>query len=194
MMRVGGRNVLLVLVVLAAGVAAISVAARRHTEQRSRLDAGMPTPALTGSAVRGGSVSLAGLHGHVVLLSFLNSRAEATREGDPSRAQIVFLRSMQRQHARFGLRVIVLDAADLAGAGRPSRDDLVNYTYDWNLDAAIAVLPDDGSSARRFAVQHVPTTFLIGPDGVVRERWDGFAPPARLDLAIRRLEGRGPIG
>jgi hypothetical protein len=193
-MRVGGRKLLLVLAVLAGVVAVISVAALRRSGERPRLEAGMHAPALAGSAVRGGSISLDRLHGHVVLLSFLNSRAEASAEGDPSRAQIVFLRSMQRQHARFGLRVIVVDAAELAGADRPSRNDLVNYTYDWNLDPAIAVLPDDGTFAGRFAVEHAPTTLLIGPDGVVRERWDGFAPAARLDLAIRRVEGRSPTG
>jgi hypothetical protein len=191
-MRVGGRKVLLVLVVLAGVIAVISVAALRRTEERAHLEAGMRAPALAGSAVRGGSIAFGRLHGHVVLLSFLNSRAEATPEGDPSRAQIVFLRSMERQHARFGLRVIVVDAAELSGAGRPSRNDLLNYTYDWNLDPAVAVLPDDGAFAGQFAVERVPTTFLIGPDGVVRERWDGFAPAARLDLAIRRLEARGP--
>jgi hypothetical protein len=190
----GGRKLLLVLVVLAAVIAVISVAALRRGDERPRLDAGMPAPALVSSAVRGGSVSLDCLYGHVVLLSFLNTRADATPEGDPSRAQIVFLRSMQRQHARFGLRVIVVDAAELAGAGRPSRNDLVNYTYDWNLDPAIAVLPEDGTFAGRFAVENAPTTFLIGSDSVVRERWDGFAPAARLDLAIRRLEGRSPTG
>jgi hypothetical protein len=192
--RLGGRKLLLVPAGQAAVIAVISVAALRHAEEESRLDVGMSAPALAGSAVRGGNVRLAGLRGHVVLLSFLNSRAEATPEGDPSRAQIVFLRSMERQHGRFGLRVIVVDAAELAGAGRPSRNDLVNYTYDWNLDPAIAVLADDGTAARRFAVEHAPTTFLIGPDGVVRDRWNGFAPAARLDLAIRRLEGRGPTG
>ena len=185
---------MLVLLVLAAVIALIAVGALRRTEERPHLEVGTPAPALAGTAVRGGSVSLDRLHRHVVLLSFLNSRADATAEGDPSRAQIVFLRSMQRQHARFGLRVIVVDAAELAGAVRPSRNDLVNYTYDWNLDPAIAVLPDDGTLARRFAVEHAPATFLIGPDGVVRERWDGFAPAARLDLAIRRLEGRSPTG
>jgi cytochrome oxidase Cu insertion factor (SCO1/SenC/PrrC family) len=191
---VRGRRLVLVLLVLAAIIAVISVAAPRRTEKRTRLEAGTAAPPLAGAAVRGRSVRLDRLHGHVVLLSFLNSRAEATPEGDPSRAQIVFLRSMQRQHARFGLHVIVVDAAELAGAGRPSRNDLVNYTYDWNLDPAIAVLPDDGTFARRYAVEHAPTTFLIGRDGVVRQRWDGFAPAARLDLAIRRLEGRGPTG
>ena len=193
-MRVGGRKVVLVLVVLAGAIAVISVAALRRTEERAHLESGMRAPALAGSAVRGGSIALGRLHGHVVLLSFLNSRAEATPEGDPSRAQIVFLRSMERQHARFGLRVIVVDAAELAGAGTPSRNDLLNYTYDWNLDPAIAVVGDDGTLAGRFGVEHAPTTFLIGPGGVVRERWDGFAPAARLDLAIRRLEGRGPTG
>jgi hypothetical protein len=33
---------------------------------------------------------------------------------------------------------------------------------------------------------------LIGPDGVVRARWNGFVPSAQLDLSIRALEGRGP--
>jgi peroxiredoxin len=172
----------------------VLLVAALHGEKAPRVDleAGMPAPALEGSAVRGGDVNLARLRGHVVLVSFLNTRAEATVEGDPSRAQIVFLRSMQTQHERRGLRTVVVDAAELAGSGSPSRDDLVNYTYDWNLDPAIAVLRDNGALARKFGVTQAPTTFLIGPDGVVRKRWDGFAPAAQLDFAIRALEGRSP--
>jgi peroxiredoxin len=194
---VGRRKLLLLAVlalVLAAAIAAISVAALGRAGSRRQLAVGARAPALAADAVRGGRVSLDGLRGHVVLVSFLNSQAEATTTGDPSRAQLVFLRSMQTQHQRFGLRVIVVDAAELTGVDRPSRDDLVNYTYDWHLDPAIAVLADDGSLARRFGVETPPTTFLIGPDGVLRERWDGFAPAARLDLAIRRLEGRPATG
>jgi AhpC/TSA family len=192
-MRSRDRKLLLALVAFAGLIVAASLALLRNDERRRvELESGMPAPALTGSAVRGGDVSLERLRGHVVLVSFLNSRAEATMEGDPSRAQIVFLRSMQTQHRRFGLRVIVVDAAELAGARRPSRNDLVNYTYDWNLDSAIAVLRDDGTLAHRFGVEQAPTTFLIGPDGVVRKRWDGFAPAAQLDLSIRILEGRSP--
>jgi hypothetical protein len=177
---------------LAVVIVAASLALLLQKEERVQVEAGAPAPTLAGRAVRGGEVSLEGFRGHVVLVSFLNSRAEATPEGDPSRAQIVFLRSMQRQHVRFGLRVVVVDAAELAGAERPSRNDLVNYTYDWNLEPAIAVLRDDGTRARGFAVANAPTTFLIGPDGMVRERWDGFVPAAQLDLAIRRSEGRAP--
>jgi hypothetical protein len=195
-MRPSARRLLLALISSAALTVAVllGLVLRKEEGPRAELEAGTRAPALAGSAVRGGEVSLERLRGHVVLVSFLNSRAEATREGDPSRAQIVFLRSMQTQHERFGLRVIVIDAAELAGAGRPSRNDLVNYTYDWNLDSAIAVLRDDGTLARRFGVEQAPTTFLVGPDGVVHERWDGFVPAARLDLSIRPLEGRNATG
>jgi hypothetical protein len=171
---------------------ALALLLRTDEQRRVKREAGMRAPALKDSGVRGGTVDLAQLRGHVVLVSFLNSRAEATPEGDPSRAQIVFLRSMERQHERFGLRIIVVDAAELAGAQTPSHDDLVNYTYDWNLDSAIAVLGDDGTIARRFGVEQAPTTFLIGANGVMRKRWDGFAPAAQLDFAIRVLEGRSP--
>jgi AhpC/TSA family len=193
-MRFPGRRPLLAVLALVAVVVAVLLAVllREEGGPQVKVEAGVPAPALAGSAVRGGEVSLERLRGRIVLVSFLNSRAEATAEGDPSRAQIVFLRSMQTQHERFGLRVIVVDAAELAGAGRPSHGDLVNYTYDWNLDSAIAVLRDDGTLARRFGVEHAPTTFLIGPGGVVRRRWDGFVPAARLDFAIRVLEGRSP--
>jgi hypothetical protein len=192
MSRLPGRPLLFGVLASCGLAVALLLAVLLRTDERPRvkLEAGMRTPALTGGGVRGGTVDLARLRGHVVLVSFLNSRAEATMEGDPSRAQIVFLRSMQRQHERFGLRVIVVDAAELAGAGTPSHDDLVNYTYDWNLDSAIAVLRDEGTVARRFGVEHAPTTFLIGSGGVVRKRWDGFTPAAQLDFAIRVLEGR----
>jgi hypothetical protein len=190
-MRLPDRRLLLAVLALVV-IVTVPVALLLREEEETQVEAGAPAPELLGQAVRGGEVSLERLRGHVVLVSFLNSRAEATADGDPSRAQIVFLRSMQTQHARFGLRVIVVDAAELAGADRPSRNELVNYTYDWNLDPAIAVLGDDGTRARRFAVESAPTTFLIGPDGIVDQRWDGFVPAARLDLSIRRLEGRGP--
>jgi hypothetical protein len=191
-MRRPARRLRLALVALAVLLVAVPLALLLRTEERRQLEAGAPAPELAGRDVRDGEISLARLHGHVVLVSFLNSRAEASADGDPSRAQIVFLRSMQTQHARFGLRVIVVDAAELAGAGRPSRGELVNYTYDWNLDPSIDVLGDDGTYARHFTVDHAPTTFLIGPDGIVHRRWDGFVPAAELDLSIRRLEGRAP--
>jgi hypothetical protein len=163
-----------------------------NDERQPRARSGTAAPTLVGKAVRDGQVSLERLHGHIVLLSFLNTRADATPEGDSSRAQAVFLRSMQSQHGRFGLRVIIVDASEIAGAGKPSRNELINYTYDAHLGPAITVLADDGTRARRFVVRRAPTTFLIDLDGAIQKRWDGFAGAAQIDLAIRRLEGRSP--
>jgi hypothetical protein len=191
-MRIRDRKPLLAVVAVAAVAAVVLLVLLVGDEEKPPVPAERTAPPLAGTAVRGGRVSLERLRGHAVLVSFLNTRADATLRNDPSRAQTVFLRSMQTQHARFGLRVIIVDAAEVAGAGRPSRNELVNYTYDWNLDRAIALLADDGSLARRFSVRRAPTTFLIDQDGALRRRWNGFAGAAELDFAIRSLEGRSP--
>jgi len=63
----------------------------------------------------------------------------------------------------------------------------------WNLAPPIAVLPDEGGTiARRFAVTETPTTFLIDQHGIINKRWHGFVLVAKLDAAIRALEGRRP--
>jgi peroxiredoxin len=183
------RKPTFVAVPVAAAAVVVAVTLPLLTDKRNerKVEAGAPTPSLAGTAVRGGKVNLTRLRGHVVLLSFLDLRAD-TAENGPSRAEIVFLRSMQTQHARFGLRVVLVDTA------RQSRNDLVNDTYDWNLSPAIAVVGDDGTLARRVGVHQAPTTFVIGRNGVVRRRWDGFARAAQLDFAIRAAEGRSPTG
>ena len=131
-------------------------------------------PQFTRPAVRGGTVNLGRLRGHDVLVSFLNTAARAGR--DRSRAQVVFLRSMATQYRN--LRIVIVDTS------RSSRKALVNYTYDWALPRAISVLADDGSLARRYRVRRVPTTFLIGRNGRIADRWDAYVPPARLAFAI----------
>jgi hypothetical protein len=144
---------------------------------------------------QGGTLSLGGERGHPVLLSFLSTQAEATAANDPSRAEVVLLKSMNTQHHRYGLRTIIVDAARAAGASAPSRSALINFTFDWALDPSIAVVGDpEGSIERAYEVTTVPTTFLIDARGVIRRRWDGFALAAQLDFAIRPLVGRAIPG
>jgi peroxiredoxin len=184
------RRKLAVVLVAAVGVAvtiAVTIALLLHKGEHGMVAIGSPAPELAATAVRGGDVSIARLRGHVLLLSFVDLRADANTNA-PSRAEIVFLSSMQKQHARYGVRLILVDTAT------ENRDELINDTYDWNLDPAIAVVGDHDVFARRFGVHRAPTTFLIGRRGVVRKRWDGFVAAAQLDFAIRAAEGRRPTG
>jgi peroxiredoxin len=172
-------------------VFALALVIRNGTEKQ--LGTGEPAPEFPGKPVRGGAVDLQRLRGHIVLFSFLNFHAQTAQSDDRSLSQSTFLRSMETQHARLGLRTIVVDGTEVAGAGRLSRTDVLNWTYNWNLAPPIAVLPDeDGTIARRFAVTATPTTFLIDQHGTVNRRWDDFASGAELDFAIRALERRDP--
>lgn len=152
------------------------------------VEPGSSAPDFDLQAVRGGSYRLADLAGKVVLLSFINTQAKATLgTADPSRAQIVFLKSMQEQYGRKGLVVIIVDAARLATGNHPGTDQLINFTYDWQLDQ-VPVLDDSESTvARSYTVTSTPTTFLIDDHQRIRQRWDGFTSAAQLALSIDAL-------
>jgi hypothetical protein len=146
------------------------------------------------ASLKAGTFSLGSQRDHPVLLSFLNTQAETTATNDLSRAEIVFIKSMNTQNRRYGLRTVIIDAADAAGTSPPSRDALVNFTFDWALGPSIAVIGDqDGSLERAYGVTKTPTTFLIDKRGIIRRRWDGFALAAQLDFAIRPLVGRSIV-
>lgn len=155
-----------------------------------RLEPGSSAPGFDMQAVRSGSYSLADLSGQVILLSFINTQADATSAtSDPSRAQIVFLKSMQEQYGVKGLIVLIVDATRIATGSDPGMDHLINFTYNWQLDQ-IPVLEDpDGIAAKAYTVTSTPTTFLIDADGMIEQRWDGFASASELALSIEPLVG-----
>jgi hypothetical protein len=43
------------------------------------------------------------------------------------------------------------------------------------------------SVATAFGIANTPSTFLIGPDGVIQQRWDSVAFSAQLALAIEAM-------
>jgi len=158
---------------------------------------GRAAPELSGQIARqtGGTFALSGERGHAVLLSFLNTQAGASAAGEPSRAQIVFLKSMNTQNHPHGLRTVIVDSATVAGLRVPSDDALINFTFDWALDPSIAVVGDaNGSAERAYGITRLPTTLVIDKHGIVRHRWNGFALAAQLDFAIRPLVGRALVG
>ena len=154
------------------------------------LEPGAAAPDFSLPKARGGSFRLADLRGQVVLLSFINTQADATAAtADPSRAQIVFLKSMQEQYGPKGLVVLIVDAARVATGKQPTQDQVINFTYNWQLED-IPVLDDsDSAVARSYAVKSTPVTFLIGTDGIIQQRWDGFASASQLALSIEALMG-----
>jgi peroxiredoxin len=154
------------------------------------LELGAAAPDFSLPIVRGGSFHLADHADEAVLLSFINTQAKASlATADPSRAQLVFLKSMQEQYGPKGLVVLIVDAARIATNKQPSHDQLINFTYDWQLED-IPVLDDAGSLvARSYAVKSTPVTFLIGADGIIQQRWDGFASASQFALSIEALVG-----
>jgi peroxiredoxin len=154
------------------------------------IDTGSSAPDFELQAVRGGSYHLADLSEQVILLSFINTQAEATSvTSDPSRAQIVFLKSMQEQYGAQGLIVVIVDATRIATGSDPGTDRLINFTYDWQLDHVPVLDDPDGIAAKSYTVMSTPTTFLIGADRIVEQRWDGFASASQLALSIEALVG-----
>src|SRR5215216_287128 len=119
------RRLFLLLIILITGGCGSSVV----------LEPGRPAPDFDLQAVRGGFYHLADLSGQMVLLSFINTQADTPSvTADPSRAQIVFLKSMQEQYGQKGLVVMIIDAARIATGSYSGTDRLLNFTYDWQLD------------------------------------------------------------
>lgn len=152
------------------------------SELRSGPQPGSLVPDFRLADTHGGSLSLSGLRGHAILLAFVDSEA-VDAVPDTSRSQVVFLRSMARQYAGAGVRVLIVDASRLEGTP-PGRDELVNRVYNWHLEDIPLLIDRDGATARQYGVEHIPATFLIGADGRVIQRWDGMALPAQMAFNI----------
>ncbi len=151
---------------------------------------GVSAPDFTLNSVRGGTYSLNDIQGQAVLLSFLNTQAKGiSDESDPSRAQIVFLKSMQEQYAAQGLNVWIVNTTQQVTGKQPGLDELINFTYNWQLDLIPVLMDEQASVATAFGIANTPTTFLIGPDGVIQQRWDSVAFSAQLALAIESILG-----
>jgi len=154
------------------------------------LKSGTPAVDFTLDGVRSGTFHLKDLPGKVVLLSFLNTQADATTiTPSPSRAQITSLKSMQQQYGSKGLTVFIIDAAQLESGKQPSTEDLINFTYNWQLDTIPVLMDVDGKVRSQYGVSSVPTTFLIGTNGMIQQCWNNTASPSQLALAIEALVG-----
>jgi hypothetical protein len=140
-------------------------------------------PPFVREAVRGGTHRLEDHRGRWLLLAFLAFGDREDPSSRDSRSQVVFLTSAVEQLRGDGLAVLSV-ALEPSGSGKAIRERLLNRSYDWNLED-IPLLHDPGAEmAHAYAVERAPTLVLISPEGRVVQRWEGFVPPADLQLTL----------
>lgn len=152
------------------------------------LEVGSSAPDFNLEDIRGNTFVLQA--GSPSLIAFINTQAKANLEtNDPSRAQIVFLKSMFEQYSANGLNVLIVDASSFETGSQPHPDDLLNFTYDWQLDSIPVLVDPKNMLAKEYGITSTPTSFLISADGIIQQRWDGFASASQLALSIEPLVG-----
>jgi len=124
--------------------------------QLARLDLGayprwMAPPDFSLRTPEGRIVSLAGLHGKVVVLNFWATWCRECRTEMPA---------FETLHRRFGARGLVVVGVNMR-EGAPAAQ---GYARELGLTFPL-VLDPDGTVAARYGVVGLPTTFLIGRDG-----------------------------
>jgi len=155
--------------------------------------AGSSAPSFRLAMGRGGKCDLADLLAKkkAVLLSFVDARSQplSRTQADPSRGELVFLKSMTEQYAPNGLEVLIVGCNGLLSGKPLAPGALLNFTYDWQLDGVSVLRDDDEATAIRYGISMLPTTFLIAPDGRIKRRWNGFVASPQLALVIESVVG-----
>lgn len=161
----------------------------------SDIGTGDSAPQINLPAVRGGEL---GLHGvlsrhRAVLLSFVNASSllGTLPRTTPSAAQMVVLRSMSRQYMSKGVTVLIVGAHSGPLSRMASRRQLLNLSFDWRLRHIPLLRDVGGFAAREYSVVNLPTTFLIGENGKILRRWNGYAPAAPLSFVLQEESALG---
>ena len=156
-------------VVMGSAMAVLLCAASNGCESAR---AGLAAPLWTLTDIEGTKHSLADQAGQVVVLAFWSS------DDLPSRFAASDIRKVYEQFADravvvFGISIEIVEGTD-------AYFDVERYTF--------TQLISDGSAAKTYAVDEIPTFVVIGLDKGVVFREEGFAPGVgqRLALAIQQ--------
>jgi cytochrome c biogenesis protein CcmG/thiol:disulfide interchange protein DsbE len=159
--------------------------------QRDRFaptEVGARAPEFTARSLEGDSLSLESLRGQVVLLNFWATWCAPCRREMPS------MQRLYRELKSRGLEVVAVsvDAAPggveaLAAPGGKVREFVEEYGLTFRV-----LLDPNGKVEQRYRATGLPTTFLIGRDGRIRDKviggveWD---EPAYAERVRRLLDG-----
>lgn len=159
----------------ASGIAAIAVAAAVGTLLVPRIwDAALassvktPAPDVTLQLLNGTQIRLASLRGHVVVLNFW-----AVWCG-PCVRELPELAAFARHSS--AADVIAVNS----GIGGDTAAKVAEFVRARQLNVPVAFDPN-GIAYRAFGVAGVPTTVIIDPHGIIRERRVGFAATANFE-------------
>jgi len=122
----------------------------------------------------GGTFKLSDHEGKVVLVDFWATWCP------PCRAALPHLQELSVEYADEGL-VIVGIATDRQGA------EIVKPFVTKNGLTFEIVLPADQIDQQFGGIRSIPTTFLVGRDGVVAKKWIGYKDKAIYESAIKSL-------
>jgi thiol-disulfide isomerase/thioredoxin len=137
---------------------------------------GRPAPVLSLKTLDGKAVSSAALRGHVVVVDFWATWCIPCRESLPHLQEL----AADKKLAGEGLLVLAVNA----GEDAPSVKSFLEkngYTFTVPLD-------QDGQMMRAFHADALPTTVVIGRNGIVRQVIEGFDPTnggAELRTAVQ---------
>lgn len=130
-------------------------------------------PALQLPTATGSSVSLAGLQGKPVYLSFFATWCGPCNDEAPA------LEAVAKRYQTSGLTVVGVDEEESAARAQA-------FAAKYGLTYPIA-LDTSGSTGDRFGVDATPTNVFIGRHGEVSAVVVGEMTPAQIDAAVKKL-------
>ncbi len=159
-----------------------------RASESSEVETGDSAPQFDLPAASGGQLNLHGLLSkhQALLLSFVdaNSLIGMGLKPTESKAQVVVLKSMSRQYRSQGVAVLIIGACRRYPSRMASRRPLFNLSLDWHLQHIPVLRDAKGFTARQYSVVYLPTTFLIGKNGKILRRWNGYVAPAPMSFAL----------
>lgn len=124
------------------------------------------------------ALDLTQYHGKVVYLDFWASWCKPCRQSFP------WMDAMQKKYATQGLVVVAVDVDEVPADGE---------AFLKQLPAGFSIVHDPaGKLAEQYGVYGMPSSFIVGRDGQVVKKHQGFfeASPAAYEAEIRELLGK----
>jgi thiol-disulfide isomerase/thioredoxin len=166
---------LALVAVASVGLAGNAVWSARHLGALMPVRSGQPAPAFTLPRVDGqkGSVALASLRGQVVVLDFWATYCP------PCRLMMPILDDLHRDWTLRGVSFVGVDSD-----GDLSPEMLLEFLAQHPIP--YPNVADDGALGSLYKVRALPTLFVIGKDGSIRDSFVGFTSKGTLTRALER--------